>query len=152
MRVIDENGKNLGIFPLSEALKLAQEKGLDLVEISEKANPPVTKICNYGKFLYQKEKEERQRRAKERFDELKILRLSLGISDHDLDFKVRQLENFLEKYSKVQIELLLRGREKGKQDLAKQKLEKFLGKITKPYKILQELKMTPRGFLIIIGK
>lgn len=133
-------------------MKLAQEKNLDLVEISEKANPPVVKICDYGKFLYQKEKEEKQKKAKERYDEMKILRLSFGISEHDLNFKIRQLEKFLEKYAKVQIELVLHGREKGKVNLAKQKLENFLSNINKPYKIIQPLKITPRGLLIIIGK
>jgi len=150
--VIDEKGNNLGIFPLAEALKLAKEKNLDLIEIVSTSQPPIVKIYDFGKFLYQKEKEERKQRVKQRFDEMKNIRLTFNIGPHDLEFKARQAEEFLENYSKVQIEMVLRGREKSRQDFARQKLEEFLKMINKNYKVIQEIKSAPRGLIVIIGK
>ncbi len=95
MRVIDENGGNLGIMSLAEALDLAQSKNLDLVEIVNTANPPVVKICNYGKFLYQQEKTEKKQKAKERTDEIKHIRLTFNIGKHDMEVRARQTEEFL---------------------------------------------------------
>lgn len=150
--MIDEKGNNLGIFPLAEALKLAKEKNLDLIEIVSTTQPPIAKICDFGKFLYQKEKEERKQRVKQRSDEMKNIRLTFNIGPHDLEFKARQAEEFLEDYSKVQIEMVLRGREKGRRDFARRKLEEFLKMINKNYKVTQEIKSAPRGLIVIIGK
>lgn len=150
--MIDDEGKNLGVLPIEQALALAKEKNLDLIEIVSTLQPPIVKISDFGKFLYQKEKEERKQRAKQRTDEMKSVRLTFGIGKHDLEFKARQAEEFLEEYTKVQIEMVLRGREKGRQDFARQKVEEFLKMITKPFKVIQAPKRAPRGFIVIIGK
>jgi len=149
--VIDENGGNLGVMSLEEALNLAQSKNLDLVEISGRSTPVVVKMCDYGKFLYQQEKMKRKQRMKERSDETKHIRLSFNIGKHDMEVRARQAQVFLEEGLKVQIELILRGREKSHKDWAGNKLKEFLTFIKHPYKIIQDVKNTPRGLIIIIG-
>lgn len=150
--MIDETGKNLGVLNIEQALALAKEKNLDLIEIVSTVQPPIAKIYDFGKFLYQKEKEYRKQRAKQRTDELKNIRLTFGIGKHDLEFKARQAEDFLRDYTKVQIDMVLRGREKARSDFAKQKLDEFLKTIKQPFRIIQEAKRAPRGFVVIIGK
>jgi translation initiation factor IF-3 len=150
--VIDETGKNLGILPIEQALVMAKERNLDLIEIVSNLQPPIAKIYDFGKFLYQKEKEEKKQRAKQRTDEMKSIRLTFGIGKHDLEFKAKQAEQFLEDYTKIQIEMVLRGREKSRQDFARQKMGEFLKMITKPFKVVQEAKRFPRGLIVIIGK
>lgn len=137
--------------PVEKALTLAQEKNLDLVEIVEKTNPPVTRICDYNKLLYQEEKSERKQRIKERSDEMKHIRLSFNIGKHDMEIKAHQIEEFLDDGLKVQIELVLRGREKGHRELAENKLKEFLTFIGHSYKIVQDIKSSPRGLTIIIN-
>lgn len=151
VRVIDEEGKNLGIFSLEEALKIAREKNLDLVQVTDKADPPVCKLIDYGKYLYwlQKKKKGQQKESK-----VKIVRLGFNISPHDLETKANQVEKFLNQGDKVKIEMLLRGREKGLENFAKEKISKFLeilkGRV--PIKFEGELKKEPKGFTIIIIK
>lgn len=137
--------------PLEQALSLAQSKNLDLVEITSNTNPVVTRICDYGKFLYQQEKEERKKRMKERSDEMKHVRLGFNIGKHDMEVKAKQIEEFLEDGLKIQIELILRGREKSHKDLAEKKLKEFLTFINHPYKIIQDIKSAPRGLIITIS-
>jgi translation initiation factor IF-3 len=151
VRVIDEEGKNLGIFSLEEALKIAKEKNFDLVQVSDKADPPVCKLIDYGKYLYwlQKKKKVQQKESK-----VKIIRLSFNISPHDLDTKANQVEKFLKEGNKVKIEMLLRGREKGLENFAKEKILKFLEILKEKVKIKTEgeLKKEPKGFTIIVIK
>jgi len=137
--------------PIEKALNLSQEKNLDLVEIVAKTNPPVARICDYNKLLYQQEKAERKQRTKERSDEIKHIRLSFNIGKHDMEIKARQAEDFLKEGLRVQIELVLRGREKGHKELAENKLKEFLTFIKNPYKIIQDIKNSPRGLTIIIN-
>jgi len=105
-----------------EALAKAKELGLDLILITEKANPPVCKIIDYGKYLYQQKEKEKRARA----SQVKGVRLRFNISIHDMETKAKQARKFLEAGNKVKIELILRGREKALTDYAKEKLEKFL--------------------------
>ena len=152
VRVIDESGKQIGILNLKEALKLAQERHLDLVQVTEKVSPPVCKILDYGKYLYELKKKERGKTKKG--GQIKGIRLGYGISEHDLQTRVSQAINFLEKGYKVRIEMKLRGREKGLSDFAKSKIEKFLEILKEkiPIKIEEELKRKPRGLTMIISK
>ena len=150
MRVINENGEQLGIMKKEEALAKAKELGLDLILITEKANPPVCKIIDYGKYLYQQKKKEKKTRA----SQVKGVRLRFNISVHDMETKAKQAKKFLEAGNKVKIELILRGREKALKDYAKEKLEKFL-ELLKTYvdvDIDQPLKKTPRSLIVIIKK
>ena len=150
MRVINENGEQLGIMKKEEALAKAKELGLDLILITEKANPPVCKIIDYGKYLYQQKKKEKKTRA----SQVKGVRLRFNISVHDMETKAKQAKKFLETGNKVKIELILRGREKALKDYAKEKLEKFL-ELLKTYvdvDIDQPLKKTPHSLIVIIKK
>lgn len=151
----DETGQQIGIMSREEALKLAREKNLDLIEFAPMANPPVARIMDYGKYIYREEKEERKQKAKQRKDILKIIRISLNTGLNDLKIKAEKTDIFLEEGLKVQVELILKGRAKYQKtfsDLAKQKIENFLKLITVPTKIISELKKQPRGFNVTITK
>ncbi len=149
--VIDENGKPLGEMSLAEALEIARSHELDLVEVSPKANPPVAKIIDYGKFQYQQGKQERLARAKSKKVEVKGIRIGLRTDEHDIHFKQKQAEKFLRKGNKVRVEIILKGKEKTYPDLAKSAIEKFISNIKLPYKIEDPLKKTPEGFNLIIA-
>jgi len=153
VRVIGEEGRQLGIFELEKALFLAKEKGLDLIQITEKVDPPVCKIGDYGKYLYNLEKKERLKKIKSVGGKIKNVRLRFNISTHDMETKSRQAEKFLKKGYKLRIEMLLRGREKAHGDLAKEKINSFLEELKKlsPLKIERELKREPRGYTIIVS-
>jgi translation initiation factor IF-3 len=153
IRLIDETGKQLGIMPTKEALQVARERSLDLVQVTEKVEPPVCKITNYGKYLYSLQKKERAAKIK-RASELKGVRLGFNISLHDLETRAHQAEKFLKKGDKVRIEMPLRGREKGLSEFAKGKIKQFLEILEKlvPIKIERELKREMRGLTMIITK
>ena len=153
VRVIDETGKQLGILPLQEALLLAKERNLDLVQVTEKVEPPVCKIMDYGKYVYNLQKKEKTGHSKTS-GELKGIRLSFNISFHDLETKVKQAEKFLKRGDKIKIEMVLKGREKAATELAKEKVNKFLELLEKliPIKIERDLKKEGKGFTIIIIK
>ena len=153
VRVVDETGKQLGVLGLTEALEMAKEKNLDLIQLTEKVDPPVCKIMKYGKYLYSLEKKEKQSRTKTG-GEIKGVRLTFNISLHDLETRARQAEKFLKKGNKVKAELILKGREKVHENFGKEKINKFLEILEKliPIKIERELKKEPKGFTIIIAK
>ncbi|WP_448588418.1 translation initiation factor IF-3 [Thermocrinis sp.] len=113
VRVIDQEGKQIGIVPLQEALRIAEERGLDLVEVAPQANPPVCKLLDYGKFLYEIKKKEKEakKKQKEHSMEVKDMNLSLRIDEHDLRVKLKQMKEFLEDGDKVRIRIRFRGRE-----------------------------------------
>jgi translation initiation factor IF-3 len=152
VRLIDETGKQLGVFSLEEALRLAQERNLDLIQVTEKVEPPVCKLGDYGKYLYSLQKKEKATKTKA--GEIKGVRISFAISPHDLETKAKMAEKFLRKGYRVRVELILKGRQKALGDFAKGKMKQFLeilGKFT-PFKIERELKREPRGFTMIIIK
>jgi translation initiation factor IF-3 len=154
VRLISPEGENLGIFSLKEALELARSKGLDLIEVTSNLTPPVCKLGNYGKFLYQKRKKEREQRKKLKLGKLKIIRISPRISDHDLETKRTQIKKHLEKGRRVKIEMPLKGREKMFEKIAKDKLEEFIKKIEEEIKIKSEGEISKKGgaFEVIIKK
>jgi len=134
----------------AEALVIARERELDLVEVAPLANPPVCKIIDSGKFQYQKSKLDQSSRAKQKKVEVKGIRIGIRTDGHDLGFKKNQAEKFLKRGDKVKIEIVLRGREKAHQDLARNNLSSFLKTISIPYQIEQEIKRFPGGFNVII--
>lgn len=152
MRLIDETGKQVGIVPTGQALQMAQEKGLDLIEVASKTDPPVCRIADFGKFQYQKEKQARQQKVHQKKTGLKGIRIGLNTAKHDLELKANQAENFLKKGYKVRIEIILRGREKAFSNLAKQKIENFKSLLSQEVVIEQAIVRQPRGFSMIIGK
>ena len=126
VRVIADDGTQLGILGAREALALAQEKGLDLVEVSPTARPPVCRIMDYGKFKYEQSKRERKARKKQHVMHLKEVKLRPKIDDHDYDFKVEHARQFLEKRDKVKFTVTFRGREMAHQELGHQMLQKVI--------------------------
>jgi translation initiation factor IF-3 len=111
VRLIDETGKQLGIVPTSEAIKLARERELDLVEISPKTVPPVCKIMDYGKFKYQIAKKAQETKKKATVIQLKEMKLGLKIEEHDLMFKIKHMREFLDDGCKIKIIIMFKGRE-----------------------------------------
>ena len=150
LRVIDEKGEQLGIMDTSTALKLANEKGLDLIEVSPNANPPVAKIVDFGKYLYKQEKSGKKKQKKSAHQETKTVRIGLKTGEHDLQVKSALVDKFLGKNNKVRIEIFLRGREKAFRPLAKEKLGTFMSYISFPHLVEEIVKSTPTGFSTMI--
>ncbi|MCW4572948.1 translation initiation factor IF-3 [Venenivibrio stagnispumantis] len=111
VRLIDENGQNLGIVPLEEALRKAEEKGLDLVEISPNANPPVCKIMDYGKYRFEQKKKEKEAKKKQKVQVVKEIKFRVNIENHDYQTKIKHIREFIQEGDKVKIWIWFRGRE-----------------------------------------
>ena len=154
VRVIDETGAQLGVMDIFAAIDLAKSKGLDLIQVTEKVDPPVCKIGNYGKYLYALQKKERKVKVKTKISKLKEVQLGFNISPHDIEVKAKQAKSFLEEGDKVKVGMILKGREKAMGDFAKNKIQFFLETINKliPVKTERELKREPKGFTMIISK
>ncbi len=152
VRVINDKGEQLGVMDIQRALQEALQSNLFLVQVTTKADPPVCKIMDYGKYLYQQQKKEKA--GKKTKVELKAIRLRYNISIHDLETRVKQAEKFLKKGNPVRIEMQLRGREKALQTFAREKMSKFLELLRNDMeiKIEQEIKRQPRGLTMIILK
>lgn len=135
LRVISEDGEQIGIMKTSEALALAQEHGLDLVEVSPVAQPPVAKLIDFAKYKYQQKKMEQQQKKKAKKTEVKTIWLSVRISEHDMQIKANKVMEFLTDGDLVRIELRMRGREQAYGELGRQQLANFLKLITVPNKI-----------------
>ena len=125
IRVIGEEGEQFGILSVSEAVALANEKGLELVEISPNATPPVCKIMDYGKFKYEKTKKEKENKKKQKNVVIKELRIKPHIDEHDKETKISQIEKFIAKEYKVKVSLRLSGREKMHAESAIKVLDEF---------------------------
>jgi len=130
VRLVDETGKQIGVVPTSQALRMAQERGLDLVEVAPGAKPPVCRVLNYGKFLYEKTKKERQARKAQKIIEIKEIRMRPQIGEHDIAFKSKRVREFLADGAKVRLRVRFRGRERSYpeigRDLLKQLGDTFL--------------------------
>lgn len=149
--VIDENGKSLGILTSGEALKIAKEKELDLIEIAPTANPPVAKIMDYGKFQYQQQKKNKEAVKKTQIIETKSIRINIGTSQHDLELKAKKISEFLRERNRVKIDLILKGRAKFlEKGFLNERLNRVLLFVTENYKIADGPKTVPLGISIII--
>ena len=128
MRVIGGSGEQLGVMSSRDAQMLAKEQGVDLVEIAANANPPVVKIIDWGKFQYQKMKEEAKNRkkAREKQSELKQMKIGLKISDNDLNIKVRKMQGFLDDGDRVKVMIVFKGREMAHKEIGKELLDKVV--------------------------
>jgi len=153
VRVISETGEQLGVMNIFQAIDLAKSKGLDLIQVTEKVEPPVCRIANYGKYLYQQQKKEKKMQ-KPHGGELKEIRLTFNISPHDMETRAKQAEKFLNEGDKVKVNMSLRGREKAMGQFATDKVKLFLEKLNSltPIKTERELKREPRGFTMIVSK
>lgn len=152
IRLIDENGENVGVIEISKALAMARERGLDLIEIAPNVRPPVCRLMEYGKYQYKKSKEEKDQKNKQKRVEIKGIRISMRTGQHDLETKIKQIEKFFEKGDKIKIDMILKGREKSLFNLAKEKLTQFIELVPSETKIEQEIKSQPRGLSIVISK
>ncbi len=126
VRVIGDEGEQIGIMPPFEALKMARERNLDLVEISPTAQPPVCRIMDYGKFLYQNEKREREAKKKQKVITVKEVKFRINVDDHDYDTKKNHVLRFLDEGDKVKATIFFRGREMTRQSLGRQILERLI--------------------------
>ncbi len=153
VRLVDETGKQLGVMNLKEALRIARERNLDLVQVTEKVRPPVCRITDYGKYLYNEEKKKRQSKVK-KTGELKGIRLSFNISLHDLEIRVRQAEKFLKRGDKIRVDIILRGRQRALQNIAEEKINQFTQVLNEkiPIKVERNIQKRGRNLTMIITK
>ena len=153
LRIIDEEEGNVGVMTLGEALKLAQSRGKDLIEISPNAVPPIAKIMEYGKYQYLENKKQKKSRVKAHSVETKNLQVKIATGEHDLELKARQASKFLKEGNRVKIDLFLPGRAKYMEfNFLKERLDRILHLITEQYKIADPAKKSPKGLTIIIER
>jgi translation initiation factor IF-3 len=153
LRVIKDDGSNLGVVSLEEALKAAKDVGLDLIEVSPTAVPPVAKIMDYGKFQYLEQKKDREIKAKSHVTETKAVQIEVGTGENDLMRKARQAAGWLKDGHRVRIELFLKGRYKYMDPaFLKERLKRFVLLVPEDYKIAEDVQRGPKGFTTIIER
>jgi len=151
LRVIDADGKQLGILPRREALRLAGERELDLVEVSPNANPPVVKLMDFGKYQYERAKRDREARKASKNIEVKEIRLRPKTGEHDLAFKIRQARSFLENGAKVKVRIRFRGREITHPEVARAQMERISGELSDVSTMEQRPGFEGRTILMILA-
>ena len=148
-----EDGKNLGVISFKEALDKAREVGLDLIEISPKATPPVAKIMDYGKFQYAENKKRKVAKTKSHTVEVKNIQVKVGTGEHDLELKAKKASLWLKDGNRIKIDLFLPGRTKYMDiNFLKERMKRVLKLITEEYKVADEAKKSPKGLSIVIEK
>lgn len=153
LRVIGAEGENLGVLPLSEAIARADDVGLDLIEISPNANPPVAKIMEYGKFQYELQKKRREIKAKSHVTETKSVQVKMGTGEHDLNLKARRAAKWLAEGHRVKVDLFLWGRYKYMEfGVLKERLERFLKLIPGEYKVAEPPAKSPKGLTAVLER
>ena len=152
VRVVDDNG-SLGNMTTANAIKLAQERGLDLIEISPNANPPVAKITDYGRFQYTTQKKDRDARAKAHVTETKNVQIKIGTSERDLELKAKKASEWLKEGHRVKLDLFLPGRTKYMEPkFLEERLDRILRLLTEEYKVAEEPKKSPKGLTVVIER
>ena len=150
VRVVGEAGEQLGVLATPDALKRAEEAGLDLVEVAPTAVPPVCRIMDYSKFKYEQEKREKEARKKQKIVHLKEIRLSPKIGEHDYLFKLRNLEDFLKRGDKVKITMMFKGREMAHVDLGRKILDRLSSDISQVGEIEEPARQEGRFINMVI--
>jgi len=151
VRLIDDEGNQLGILPTSEALNMAKDKDLDLVEVSPNANPPVCKILDYGKYRFEQEKKLRDSKKNQKVLKLKEIRMQPKIGSGDLDTKAKHIQEFLDEGDKVKVTIRFRGRELAHTDLGFDVMNEVLKRLTSAYVIEKEAAMEGRNMSMTIS-
>lgn len=151
MRLIDENGDNHGVVPIREALQLASEAGLDLIEISPQAVPPVCKILDFGKYKYELQKRKAEAKKNQKIIEIKELKLRPMIDTHDYEVKLKQAKKFLGEGNKVKFTMRFKGREMNTSQLGQEVLHRILDDLEGSYKLDSEPKMEGRQMSMMIS-
>jgi len=151
--VISNEGVNLGVLSIKEALSQANALGLDLIEISPNTNPPIVKIANYGKYKYEQNKKLKKAKAGAKTTETKAIQIKIGTGDNDLALKARKASEWLKEGHRIKVELFLSGRSKYMPDaFLRERLDRVLHLITENYKIAEVYKKGPKGPTITIEK
>jgi translation initiation factor IF-3 len=151
VHLIDNEGHNLGNVPIAEALTKAQEVGLDLVEISPNATPPVCKLLDFGKYKYQEQKKQAEARKKQKVVEVKEIKFRPMIDDHDYDVKMRSMKRFFEEGDKVKVTLRFRGREMAHQELGVKLLDRVKDDTGKIAKVESEPRVEGRQMVMVLA-
>lgn len=151
IRLIDENGDNHGVVTPAHAISMAEEVGLDVVEISPNANPPVCKIMDVGKFKYESQKKAAEARKKQKVIEIKEVKFRPNIDTHDYDVKMRSVNRFLDDGDKVKVTLRFRGREMAHQELGRDLLQRIAGDIENVAKVESMPKMEGRQMIMVVA-
>ncbi len=151
IRLIDSDGQQLGIVPLKEGLRIAMERGLDLVEVAPRAKPPVCRIMDYGKYKYEQSKKEREARKKKRVITVKELKLRPNIEEHDFQVKVRNALRFLQDGDKVKITLMFRGREISHSELGRNLCLRFYQCVQDYAVIEKEPKIEGKNMVMVLA-
>jgi len=153
LRVITDEGEVLGVLTLGDALKKAEELGLDLIEISPTAEPPVAKIMDYGKYQYQLSKKQKEAKSRAHVTETKSLQVKIGTSEHDLELKAKNASKWLKEGHRVKIDLFLVGRSKYA-DMAfkKERLDRVLTLISEEYRLSGEPIKSPKGLTVMLER
>jgi translation initiation factor IF-3 len=151
VRLIDAEGENRGVVPTRQAIMMAEEAGLDLVEVSPDAKPPVAKILDYGKFKYQEQKKANEARKKQKVIEIKEIKMRPMIDDHDYDVKMKAVKRFFEEGDKVKVTLRFRGREMAHQELGRQLLDRVKGDTVEIAKVESEPRFEGRQIVMVLA-
>ena len=151
VQLIDKDGANKGVTEISVAIAMAQEAGLDLVEIAPNSSPPVAKILDYGKYKYQAQKKAAEARKKQKVVEIKEIKLRPMIDDHDYDVKMRSIQRFFEEGDKVKVTLRFRGREMAHQELGTKLLERVKGDTEKIAKVEMDARFEGRQMVMVLA-
>jgi translation initiation factor IF-3 len=153
LRVITEDGQNLGVLPFAKAIEEAKARGLDLIEISPNAMPPVAKIMDYGKFQYEEKKKQKVAKARTHTSDVKNIQVKIGTGEHDLELKAKKASEWLGQGHRVKIDLFLIGRSKYMDmNFLKERMDRILKLITVDYKIASAPAKSLKGLTAIIEK
>lgn len=153
VRLLGPEGENFGILPIREALAKAQEMGLDLIEISPNAQPPVAKITDYGKFKYEQKKKDKEVKSKARVTETKEAQVKIGTSQNDMSIKASKIAAWLREGHRVKVDLFLWGRYKYMEfNFLKERLERFLAVIPEGFKIAEPIAKSPKGLSVSLER
>lgn len=151
VRLIDAEGQQLGVVPFAEAMRLAQEAGMDVVEIAPQAAPPVCKILDYGKYKFELEKKNRESKKKQKLIKMKEIRMQPKIEEHDLQFKSKHVRDFLDEGNKVKVTIRFRGRELAHTERGKMVLDKVLVLLEDSFVLEKEPLMEGRFMSMVVG-
>lgn len=153
VRVIDEKGENLGVLLTPQALATARERGLDLIEVNPKAQPPICRFLDYKQFKYEQEKARRLQKAHAKKVEVKGVRLSLRIGEHDRNLRLEKATEFFAEGNRVAVEIILRGRERAYGGTAREVIQKFVNDLRSDYEISVDQPLSVQGgrFSLVVG-
>ena len=153
VRIIDEKGENLGTMPIAQALATARERGYDLIEVGPKAQPPVCRFLDYKQFKYEQEKARRLQKAHAKKVEVKGVRLSLRIGEHDRQLRLKKAKEFFAEGNRVAIEIILRGRERAYGAMAREVIQKFVQDLRLDHEISIDQPLAVQGgrFSLVVG-